>query len=163
MGSQISVMLIKLKAGHLGMCIIIPLLKQKKTCKATGHVLHCCFPPCPGRAHLQALPRQVQTRLLWSLKVSLWPLGQKLGLLSPSLTVTFPSTVFYSVTRPSRFLMDRVQGIVLALRFSTLTLPNTSTLNSSHKTTPPWSPSSPPALLWGSPFPPALDTLVLQG
>ena len=42
-------------------------------------------------------------------------LGQKLGLLSPSLTVTFPSTVFYPVTPPSRFLIERVQGIGLAL------------------------------------------------
>lgn len=96
-----------MKAGYLGTCIIIPVKAEKNT-KSYGTIFLCCFPPCPGRDHLQPLPKQVQTRLLW-------PLGQKLGLLSPSLTVTFSSTVFYPVTPPSRFLIKRVQRTGLAL------------------------------------------------
>lgn len=112
-----------MKAGHPGTCITIPVKAEKNT-KSYGTIFLCCFPPCPGRDHLQPLPKQVQTRLLWPLKVSLWPLGQKLGLLSLSLTVTFPSS-FYPVTPPSRYLIERVQGIGWALRSLNIGTPQT--------------------------------------
>lgn len=95
------------------------------------------FSSLPKRPHLRPLPRQIQTRLLRSLKVPPWPLDQKLGSSLLHLLTITSSCSFLSCHTTLSIPYLEFKELTWHSGFSTLTLPNTSTLNSSQIITKP--------------------------
>lgn len=129
-------------------------VKAEKYTKSNGTGPSCSvFSSGPKKAYLQPLPMQILTKLLWLLKVSLWPPGRRLGLLSPSLTNSY-FLLYSCLSCDPTLSIPRQEFKELAWHsgLSTVTLPNMFTLNSSSRT------ASGPLLL-GSPLLPALDIL----